>query len=208
MKCNLHGIPQNRQRLIIVGIKNTINHNFTFPPERENNMDLKNIIQFSMDGAIKINKEDFNMNTIPNECILTDLTNDQIENNPHPNLKLLAKDKDYNYKNEIFPRRIHFGKRIPVGGEIIDIRKPINTIICTYSRQPRFFIPLKNKNGFYLRCLLPVELKQIQGFPKEYNINGDKNKQIIQIGNDVPRPLIEEDINITPLPFQSNKKNN
>ena len=192
MKCNLHGIPQNRQRLIIVGIKNTINHNFTFPPERENNMDLKNIIQFSMDGAIKINKEDFNMNTIPNECILTDLTNDQIENNPHPNLKLLAKDKDYNYKNEIFPRRIHFGKRIPVGGEIIDIRKPINTIICTYSRQPRFFIPLKNKNGFYLRCLLPVELKQIQGFPKEYNINGDKNKQIIQIGNAVPPPLIEE----------------
>ena len=101
------------------------------------------------------------------------MENSEGENIPHPNLKLLAKDKDYEYKEKIYPRRIHFGKRIPVGGEIIDIRKPLNTIICTYSRQPRFFVPLKNKNGYYLRCLLPDELKQIQGFPTDYKISGD-----------------------------------
>ena len=83
------------------------------------------------------------------------MNNNEIENNPHPNLKLLAKAKDYEYKGDIYPRRIHFGKRIPVGGEIIDIRKPLNTITCTYARQPRFFVPLQNKNGYYLRCLLP-----------------------------------------------------
>ena len=27
------------------------------------------------------------------------------------------------------PHRLHFGRRLDVGGEIIDIRKPINTII-------------------------------------------------------------------------------
>ncbi len=190
MKCNLHGIPQNRERLIIVGIKNNIHHNFTFPEEEENDKNLKEIVQFSMEGAIKIEKDDFDMDTIPSECILTDMENSEDEKNPHPNLKLLAKDKDYEYKEKIHPRRIHFGKRIPVGGEIIDIRKPLNTIICTYSRQPRFFVPLKNKNGYYLRCLLPDELKQIQGFPFDYKISGDKNKQIIQIGNAVPPPLI------------------
>ena len=143
-----------------------------------------------MEGAIKIEKDDFDMDTIPSECILTDMENSEYENNPHPNLKLLAKIKIMNIKKKIYPRRIHFGKRIPVGGEIIDIRKPLNTIICTYSRQPRFFVPLKNKNGYYLRCLLPDELKQIQGFPSDYKISGDKNKQIIQIGNAVPPPLI------------------
>ena len=191
MKCNLHGIPQNRQRLIIVGIKKELNQSFKFPEEQEGNLNLKGIIEFSMEGSLKIKKDDFDMKTIPDECILTNLENDEEENEPHPNLKLLAKQKNFEYNNKIFPTRIHFGKRIPVGGEIIDIRKPINTIICTYSRQPRFFIPQQNKNGYYLRCLLPNELKQIQGFPKDYKINGDKIKQIIQIGNAVPPPLIE-----------------
>ena len=198
MKCNLHGIPQNRQRLIIVGIKNHLNKNYQFPEEGENNMNLKDIITFSMEGTIKIEPEDFDMTTIPDECILKDLDNEEECGGEHPNLKLLAKDKDYVYpkppnpKSKVFPRRIHFGKRIPVGGEIIDIRKPLNTIICTYARQPRFFVPLQNKNGYYLRCLLPIELKQIQGFPSNYQISGNKNKQIIQIGNAVPPPLIEK----------------
>lgn len=196
MKCNLHGIPQNRQRLIIVGIRNDLNQEFIFPLEEENNQHLKDIIQFSMKGAIKIDQDDFDMKTnIPEECILTDMNNEEVEciegeNRPHPNLTLLAKAKNYEYKGVIYPRRIHFGKRIPVGGEIIDIRKPLNTIICTYARQPRFFVPLQNKNGYYLRCLLPEELKQIQGFPSNYIIKGNKTQQIVQIGNAVPPPLI------------------
>ena len=35
------------------------------------------------------------------------------------------------------------------------------------------------------------ELKQIQGFPKDYKLSGNKTKQIIQIGNAVPPPLIQ-----------------
>tara|TARA_Y100000590_G_scaffold389536_1_gene464638 strand:+ start:3577 stop:4638 length:1062 start_codon:yes stop_codon:yes gene_type:complete len=192
MKANLYDVPQNRQRLIIVGIKNTLNTEFTFPEEQDTKLDLKNIIEFSMTGTIKIDKEDFDMDSIPDECIIKDLNNDENESNPHPNLKLLAKQRDYVYKEKSYPHRLNFGKRIPVGGEIIDIRKPLNTIICTYSRQPRFFVPQQNKNGYYLRCLLPDELKQIQGFPKDFKISGNKNKQIIQIGNAVPPPLAEK----------------
>ena len=192
IKCNQYGVPQNRERLIIVGIKKKLKKSFTFPEPSESTMDLRHIINFSMDGAIKVEQEDFNMASIPDECIIKDMENDDGETNPHPNLKLLLKSKNYKYNDTIFPTRIHFGKRIPVGGEIIDIRKPINTIICTYARQPRFFIPQQNKNGYYLRCLLPEELKQIQGFPKDYKMFGDRNKQIIQIGNAVPPPVIEK----------------
>lgn len=39
--------------------------------------------------------------------------------------------------------------------------------------------------------LLPDELKQIQGFPKDYIVNGNIKEQIIQIGNAVPPPLIK-----------------
>ena len=197
LKCQEYGIPQSRERLIIVGTKKSLNKKYKFPEKVNNNPNLKDIIKFNMEGALKIDIEDFDMTTIPTECIITDLNNDENEKledknkKPHPNLISLAKKRDYVYKGTEYPNRLTFGKRIPVGGEIIDIRNPSKTIICTYARQPRLFVPLQNRNGYYLRCLLPDELKQIQGFPKDYKLSGDKNKKIIQIGNAVPPPLIK-----------------
>lgn len=200
LKAHKYNIPQSRERLFIVGIKNTLqNHNnFTFPEEETTQPNLQNIVKFNMKGAIKINPEDFDMTTIPAECILTDMNNEETEqdtqeNKPHPNLKLLSKDKDYVYNNVTYERRLSFGKRdSSIHGEIIDIRKPSKTIICTYARQPRLFVPLKNKNGYFLRCLLPDELKQIQGFPADYNIEGNTTQKIVQIGNAVPPPIVEK----------------
>ena len=188
------GVPQNRERLIIVGIRSDLNQEFKFPEETETKKgDLKNIIEFNMKGALKVEPEylDFEFNDIPVECILTDMENEEDENEPHPNLVQYAKKRDYVRKDKARPHRLHFGRRLDVGGEIIDIRKPLNTIICSYAHCPRFFVPLKNKNGNYLRCLLPNELKQIQGFPKDYKLSGNVGKQIKQIGNAVPPPLIE-----------------
>jgi len=198
MKAHHYGIPQKRERLIIVGILDKSNKckEFIFPLETPLPLTLIDIVNFDMTGAIKINKDDFDMTTIPEDCILTDMSNEEDENNPHPNLKLLAKDKDYTYKEKTYSRRLSFGKRdSSIHGEIIDIRNPAKTIICTYARQPRLFVPLRNKNGYYLRCLLPDELKQIQGFPSDYKLAGNTTKQIIQIGNAVPPPLIEQVIN-------------
>lgn len=188
------GVPQNRERLIIVGIRSDLNKTFNFPEENNNKKgNLKNIIKFNMTGALKLepNDLDFNFNDIPTECILIDINNDESENKPHPNLVQLAKKRDYVRKGKPRPHRLHFGRRLDVGGEIIDIRKPINTIICSYAHCPRFFVPLKNKNGNYLRTLLPEELKQIQGFPIDYKLSGNTSKQIKQIGNAVPPPLIK-----------------
>ena len=192
MKAHLYGVPQKRERLIIVGIKKELNKSFEFPEELSTNVNLKNIVNFDMKGSIKINEDDFDMTTIPEECILKDMDNEEDENNPHPNLKLLAKDKDYVYKEKTYPRRLSFAKRdSSIHGEIVDIRNPAKTIICTYARQPRLFVPLQNKKGYYLRTFLPDELKQIQGFPADYKIAGNDTKKIIQIGNAVPPPLIE-----------------
>ena len=39
---------------------------------------------------------------------------------------------------------------------------------------------------------LSDELKKIQGFPENYKLYGNTTKQIIQIGNAIPPPLVEQ----------------
>jgi len=192
-KTEKYGVPQKRERLLIVGIKKELNKEIEFPEELKSKPDLLNIVKFDMTGTIKIDEEEFKKWNIPDECILKNMDNSEEENNVHPYLKVLVNDKNPEYKSKTYDTRLSFGKRgSPIHGEIIDIRKPSKTIICTYNHQPRLFVPLKNKNGYYLRCLLPIELKQIQGFPEDYKIEGNLKEQIVQIGNAVPPPLIKQ----------------
>lgn len=172
-KTDKYGIPQKRERLLIIGSRTGSDP--VFPSEVPGTPNLLNIVKFNMTGAIKVNF------TIPSECILTDMENEEEENNPHPYLRLKVNEN-----------LLSFAKRVsPIHCEIIDIHRPSKTIICTYEHQPRLFVPLRNKNGYYLRCLLPDELKQIQGFPADYKIAGNVKQQIIQIGNSVPPGLIQ-----------------
>jgi len=190
-----YGVPQKRDRLIIIGIHSSVQHQYSlrFPEEiTDTDISLRTIVSFNMHGAMKIPKESFDFSTIPKECILTDLRNTDVENNVHPYLKLKTESLNAEYKGKVHPSLLSFAKRdSPIHCEIIDIRKPSKTIICTYDHQPRLFVPLQNAHGYFLRCLLPDELKQIQGFPRDYQINGNRKQQIIQIGNAVPPPLIE-----------------
>ena len=195
--CVQYGVPQLRKRLVYVGIRNDLKKKYTFPPplnDRKSNLpNLTNIIKFSMEGAIKIEPEDFDMSSIPPECIITDLKNKEKEDtsNIHPYLRLKTKTKNETYQGKTHPNLLSFGKRdSPIHAEIIDIRNPSKTIICTYDHQPRLFVPLRNKNGYFLRCILPDELKQIQAFPPDFQLIGSKKDQIKQIGNAVPPLLI------------------
>lgn len=192
-----YGVPQLRKRLVYVGIRKDLNQSFSFPePLNDGKHDLpnlKNIIQFSMEGAIKIEPDDFDMTSIPDECIIRNMDNDDGEDtdNIHPYLRLKAKTRNETYGNKTHPNLLSFAKRdSPIHAEVIDIRNPSKTIICTYDHQPRLFVPLQNKNGYYLRCILPDELKQIQGFPANYQLYGNKKDKVKQIGNAVPPPLI------------------
>ena len=49
-----------------------------------------------MEGAIKIEPDDFDMTKIPEECIVTDMENDDGEDdgNIHPYLRLKAKKRN------------------------------------------------------------------------------------------------------------------
>lgn len=197
--CEEYGVPQKRERLIIIGIKkeNQYGWNLSFPePFTTNpNPNLISIVKYNMTGAVKVESEWFR--DIPVECILTDMTDTtayKSNNGGHPYLvsQIVANGDDCFYDGKQHEYLFSFGKRnSPIHCEIIDIRKPSKTIICTYEHQPRLFVPLKNESGCYLRMLLPDELKQIQGFPADYIVCGSDKEKIIQIGNAVPPPLIK-----------------
>jgi DNA (cytosine-5)-methyltransferase 1 len=193
--CQKYGIPQVRERLIILGIRNDClkEFNFEFPDEENTIIGLENIINFNMTGALSLPKQIYDLSNIPKDCILTDFNNDENEQNPHPYLKSKCDMVCKTYKDKSYNSLFSFSKRdSPIHCEIINIHKPSKTIICSYNHQPRLFVPMINKNGQYLRTLLPDELKQIQSFPKNYQIVGDVKNQITQIGNAVPPLLIEK----------------
>lgn len=197
-----YGVPQLRKRLVYVGVRKDLKKEYIFPEPLNNGKihlpDLKQIITFNMSCAIKVEKDDFDMTTIPKESILTDMNNDETEeyHKVHPYLRLKTKSRDESYHDKTYHSLLSFSKRdSPIHAEIIDIRKPSKTIICSYDHQPRLFVPLQNKNGYYLRCILPDELKQIQGFPCDFKLYGKKKDNIKQIGNAVPPPLITQIVN-------------
>ena len=57
---------------------------------------------------------------------------------------------------------------------------------------PRMFVPIKLNNLYYLRSFSVHELKQLQGFPVDFTFEGNRVKQINQIGNAVPPPIAKE----------------
>jgi DNA (cytosine-5)-methyltransferase 1 len=198
LKVNEYGVPQKRERLIIIGTKEGNSYKWTskFPEPCKEQPNLKNIIKYDMTDAIRVDPNLFN--GIPEECIITNMRDKkeyEEDNGAHPYLKRLynADENLRTYQEKTHDNLFSFGKRIsPIHAEIIDIRGPAKTIICTYNHQPRFFVPIKNKSGTYLRTILPDELKQIQGFPADYKIAGNNKQQIVQVGNAVPPPLIEK----------------
>lgn len=205
-KCHYYGVPQKRERLLILGIKEDLvdtKYKLEFPPEQDTQVGLQDIIKFSMKGTVPLAENDkFDFDTIPKEC-MKPLTNNKNKQDPdienaHPYIKKKIKesvDPEYNYKGQTFEETglFSFGKRESgLHCEIIDIRNPSKTIICTYEHQPRLLVPIRNKKGTFVRMLLPEELKQIQGFPKDYKMEGTNKEQIIQIGNAVPPQIVKQ----------------
>jgi len=196
-KTEKYGVPQSRERLIIVGVKKGNPYGWTpkFPEEIAGNPNLKSIVSYSMDGAVKVDPEWFS--EIPDECIIKKMDDTTVypdNNGAHPYLlsKIKADQAGKNYAGKQHENLFSFSKRIsPIHCEIVDIRQPSKTIICSYDHQPRLFVPIQNASGCYLRMFTPDELKQIQGFPSDYIVCGTKKEKIAQIGNAVPPPLIK-----------------
>jgi DNA (cytosine-5)-methyltransferase 1 len=189
LKATEFGVPQVRKRLLLVGWDRTWGIPFDVASfwadvagwgARQPMPLLSSFIGPSMEDAYRLQTAE-----IPEGFAQVALSIPQTAEptgKPHPYVELKAGE-----------RLLSCSKReSPVHSEIIDTTSPSKTIICTYDHQPRLLVGLRKPNGdSYARTLLPDELKQIQGFPKEFQLTGSKKQQIVQIGNAVPPNLVQ-----------------
>ena len=186
LEANEYGVPQKRKRILIVGWKTG-----TFDPASywaavaahgaaKALPRMRSFVTKSMDGAFLLSPQ-----ILPQgfRDVALEVPDDAaVEGKHHPFVELKATE-----------RLLSCSKRdSPVHSEIINLDNPSKTIICTYDHQPRLLLGLKKPNGHcYARSLLPLELKQIQGFPADFIVTGSIKDQITQIGNAVPPQLVE-----------------
>ncbi len=201
VKCVNYGVPQLRERVLFLGVRRPYPGLTVYQPEPPVPLpSIRHIINFDMTGALKI-PDQVNIPELIGEGwenkVLTNMENDEDTNNPHPYLLskvvegvTVGTERPWVYKGKTYAHLIKFGKRDPVGIEILDLDKPCKTIISSYDHQPRLFICLRNRRGFYLRPLLVDEAKQIQGFPPDFVVRGNTKQKYTQIGNAVPPPVI------------------
>lgn len=200
------GVPQLRKRLIIVGHRsNTYPHlqwNLTSPKTT-----IRAILEPHLQGAIEFTRPPTDTRYwIQTEGELTDKTDKPHKNLIRLNQGIRNRSSKEKLANPDGPDQIvepdgliSFGVRKGgYHGQILDPDEPCKTIICQYSICPRLFVGLTNGQKYWVRCLTPRELGQIQGFPATYNWHGTVPEQIHQIGNAVPPALIRRVIELLP----------
>lgn len=208
LKATDFGVPQERKRLIIVGTQNNMGYphmpwDKLSTPSGPKYDTIRPILETHLDGAIEFKEENIPNGLSNHYWIQTSATN--CTGKPHPNLIRLVngirnrstKEKENDSDESpliINGGLISFGvRKSAYHGQILDPDLPCKTIICSYGTCPRLFVGLYNPDvgKYWIRCLSVRELAQIQGFPNNYNWQGNEKEIITQIGNAVPASLCE-----------------
>lgn len=171
-----YGLPQDRQRVIIYGIRNDIEKHFhlNLVPKEPCKYN-KDILENSLEKALLISDETIKKLIPKNSYLSLPHSIDPVGTPPTNLVKCYEKQE------------LSFKKRSkPTFGCIIDKNDVARTILSTYSRMPRLFVPVKKQQEYYLRPYTILELQRIQGFPDTFVFKGNYTQQITQIGNAIP----------------------
>ena len=202
------GVPQHRKRLILVGHRGTQYPHMPWdalePASTPPQSTVRSFLEPHLEGAMELPALYNPAAQPPHYWIPTTAT--AATGAPHPNLERLVRGiRNLSSKeqaaNPTLPSPIvepagliSFGvRKSGYHGMIVNPDAACNTIISTYNLCPRLFVGLYNPvtTKYWIRCMTPRELGQIQGFPADYAWQGTHKEQIAQIGNAVPPPLAE-----------------
>lgn len=168
LNANDYSVPQNRERLIIIGINKNITKKFEFPIPEKDKLVLKDVLlNCPKSPGLEYKKEKYDlMKLIPQGGCWVDLP------------KHLQKE--------------YMGNSYYSGGgkrgilKRLDINKPCLTLLTTPSqKQTERCHPIET------RPLQILEYARIQTFPDDYKFYGSINQIYKQIGNAVPVKLAE-----------------
>jgi len=168
LNSNNYGVPQKRERLIIVGVHNTITKDFSFPKENVYKPILRDVLIGCPEsiGAKYPKKKEELFNLVPEGGCWIDIPEE--------------KQKEY------------MGRSFYSGGgkrgilKRLDMNKPSLTLLTTPSqKQTERCHPIET------RPLQVLEYSRIQTFPDDYYFSGGMTQIYKQIGNAVPVLLAE-----------------
>ncbi|MBC8296345.1 MAG: DNA (cytosine-5-)-methyltransferase [Pelagibacterales bacterium] len=163
LNANNYSVPQNRLRLIIVGVRNDIKKTFNFPKEHTYKPVLKDVLVNcpESDGAKYKPEKSEVMRQVPQGGCWVNLPQD---------VQIAYMGGSYTSGGG----RRGIAKRL-------DMKKPSLTILCSpQQKQTERCHPIET------RPLQLLESSRIQSFPDDYEFYGSIAQQYKQIGNAVP----------------------
>lgn len=163
LNANNYSVPQNRERLIIIGVRRNLNKEFKFPEKHNYKPVLKDVLTNCPESSgIEYKKEKLELiKLIPQGGCWTSLP--------------IEIQKSYLGKSYYSSG----GKRGIL--KRLDMNKPCLTLLCSPSqKQTERIHPIKD------RPLQLLEYSRIQTFPDDYKFFGSMNQIYRQIGNAVP----------------------
>jgi len=163
LNANDYSVPQNRKRLIIVGVNSSLNKKFNFPEPHEYKPILKDVLVDCPQSPGAIYKKE-----------------------KHDIMKLVPEGGCWvNIPDEI--AKEYMGKSYNSGGgkrgilKRLDMEKPCLTLLTSPSQKQTERCHPKET-----RPLQTLEYARIQTFPDDYKFSGSINQIYKQIGNAVP----------------------
>jgi len=182
------GIPQNRERIFIIGIRDDEDNNFNFPKEIPLECKLRDILQ----------------NNVSEKYYLSDKAVKGIENSTYERKKHIIQHTDVcatllgrDYKDpkcietkgaslRTYPRTTNPEKDKEQGrNKRLETRKDdLANSITTHEHDSL----IKNKR---VRRLTPIECERLQGFPDNFTEGVSDTQRYKQMGNTISVPVIE-----------------
>ncbi len=166
------GVPQNRERIIIVA---TLNKKINF------NHLITSKINSKIEDILDISNKDY-----LEESIYTLLEKSHIKQNKQSGL-IFAGFMNKTMRNNVDPSKFYFSRNHRQPNRIYRFDGTHPTLSSQESAG-RYYVLLKNGK---VRKLTITECYQLMGFPKTFKLIGSKNNLFQRIGNSVCVPMIE-----------------
>lgn len=155
-----YGVPQHRRRMIVIGIRNDLNHEFEFPTPTHSDKDFNSVGKRLFDNPINSND--------PNHRIgkLTELNLERVKHIPEGGSMADC------------PPHLQNNSNLKRAMRRLDRNSTSHTIV--HNNCDHYYHPTEN------RRITIREMARLQDYPDEYVFYGSKSEQSRQVGNSVP----------------------